>query len=68
MGRYPNRGKRQFSEREKRAYSAGCGYGAAKNGKKVKCRTEKERQSFSNGVKSVSYRVKVKNIRRRNQK
>lgn len=64
MGRYPNRGKRQFSNREKRAYSAGCGYGAAKAGKKVRCRTEKERQSFSNGVKSVSYRDKVKRYSR----
>ena len=53
MHKYVNRGKRQFSEREKRAYSAGRGYAAAKKGKRIKCNTEKERQSFRNGVKSV---------------
>jgi len=50
---YKNRGKRQFSEREKRAFSAGKGYAAAKAGKRVVCKTEKEKQSFRNGVKSV---------------
>ena len=53
MSRYPNRGKRSFSEREKRAFSAGRGYGAAKRGKRVKCNTAKEKQSFRNGVNSV---------------
>ena len=53
MSRYPNRGKRSFSEREKRVYSAGRGYGAAKRGKRVKCNTENEKQSFRNGVNSV---------------
>lgn len=53
MGQYPNRGKRSFSEREKRAYSAGRGYGAAKQGKRVKCKTEKEKQSFLNGLNST---------------
>lgn len=58
MGKYPNYGKRQFTEREKRAYSAGCGYAAAKAGKRVDCKTEKEKESFRNGVKSVRERKK----------
>ena len=53
MGKYPNRGKGQFTEREKRAFSAGKGYAAAKAGKRVACKTEREKQSFRNGVKSV---------------
>ncbi len=53
MSRYKNRGKRSFSEREKRAFSAGRGYGAAKRGKRVKCETEKEKQSFRNGFNST---------------
>ena len=53
MAKYVNRGKRQFSAREKRAYSAGRGYAAAKKGKRILCRTAKEKQSFHNGVKSV---------------
>ena len=57
MAKYVNRGKRQFSEREKRAYSAGRGYAAAKKGKRIKCNTEKEKQSFRNGVKSVTERA-----------
>lgn len=50
---YKNRGRRTFTEREKRAFSAGKGYAAAKAGKRVACKTEKEKQSFRNGVKSV---------------
>lgn len=53
MSKYINRGKKQYSEREKRAYSAGRGYAAAKKGKRVKCQTEREKASFRNGVKSV---------------
>ena len=53
MAKYPNRGKRSYSEREKRAYSAGRGYGAAKSGKRVKCVTKKEKSSFINGFNSV---------------
>lgn len=53
MASYPNRGKKQFSEKEKHAYHAGRGYGAAKKGKRVRCTTEKERQSFRNGVNAV---------------
>lgn len=52
MAQYLNRGKRQFSEREKRAYSAGRGYAAAKRGKRVQCKTAREKQSFRNGLKS----------------
>ena len=65
MGKYPNRGKKQFTEREKRAFSAGKGYAAAKAGKRVECKTEKEKQSFRNGVNAVrkkkSGKVKRKN-------
>ncbi len=50
---YKNRGRRKYTEREKRAFSAGKGYAAAKAGKRVACKTEKEKQSFRNGVKSV---------------
>lgn len=53
MGKYPNRGEKQFTEREKRAFSAGKGYAAAKAGKRVECKTEKEKQSFRNGVNAV---------------
>lgn len=50
---YKNHGKRTYSEREKRAFSAGKGYAAAKAGKRVKCETEAEKQSFRNGVNAV---------------
>ncbi|MCM1296854.1 MAG: hypothetical protein NC311_15050 [Muribaculaceae bacterium] len=50
---YPNRGKRQFSVREKRAYDAGRAYGLAKQGKRVNCKTEKDKTSFRNGMKAV---------------
>ncbi len=53
MAKYPNRGKRQYSEEEKHAYHAGRGFGIAKKGKRVKCKTEKEKQSFRNGVNAV---------------
>lgn len=53
MARYPNKGKRSYSVREKRAYSAGRGYGAAKCGTRIKCVTSKEKTSFRNGVNSV---------------
>lgn len=51
-----NHGKRRFTEREKRAFSAGKGYAAAKAGKRVACKTEKEKASFRNGVKAVRNR------------
>jgi hypothetical protein len=53
MSRYVNRGIRQFSQREKRAFSAGRGYGAAKRGKRVKCVSADERRSFLNGMNTV---------------
>lgn len=53
MAKYPNRGKRQYSEKEKRAWSAGRGYGAAKKGRKAMFKTEKEKKSFRNGYNSV---------------
>ena len=45
-----NKNKKTYSEREKRAYSAGVGYGAAKSGRRVKCTTEAEKSSFRNGL------------------
>lgn len=68
MGKYPNRGKRQFTEREKRAYSAGKGYAAAKAGKRVECKTEKEKQSFRNGVMSVRGTKNGGKVRNTNKK
>lgn len=53
MLRYPNRGKISYSEKEKRAYHGGRAYAAAKAGRRVTFNTEKERKSFSNGVKAV---------------
>jgi hypothetical protein len=53
MKKYVNRGIRHFSLREKRAFSAGRGYGAAKNGKRVKLVTNDERRSFCNGMNTV---------------
>ena len=53
MAQFVNRGKRQFSEREKRAYSAGRGYGAAKAGRRIACKTAKEKQSFRNGLRTA---------------
>lgn len=58
---YKNRGKRTYTEREKRAFSAGKGYAAAKAGKRVACKTEKKKQSFRNGVKAVRNRKSGKN-------
>ena len=48
-----NKGRKRYSEREKQAYHAGRGYAAGKANKRVKCKTEKEKASFRNGVKSV---------------
>ena len=53
MSRYPNRGRKSYTELEKRAYHGGRAYAAAKKGRRVKFKTEKERKSFSNGVKSI---------------
>lgn len=53
MAKYPNHGKRSYSEAEKRAYYGGRAYAVGKAGKRVKLKTEKERKSFSNGVKAV---------------
>lgn len=61
---YKNLGKRTFSEREKRAFSAGKGYAAAKAGKRVKCETEAEKQSFRNGVNAVRGKKVSKNKRK----
>ena len=53
MLKYPNRGKKSYSEAEKRAYHGGRAYAIGKAGKRVKLETEKERKSLSNGVKAV---------------
>lgn len=53
MSRYPNRGKKSYSEEEKRAFHGGRAYAIGKAGKRVKLKTDKERKSFSNGVKSI---------------
>ena len=45
--------KGNFTKAEKEAYNAGRAYGAAKKGRRISLKTKKERQSFSNGVKSV---------------
>lgn len=58
MAQFLNRGKRQFSEREKRAYSAGRGFGAAKAGRRFACKTAAEKQSFRNGLNSVKKKAK----------
>ena len=50
---YLNKGKKQFSDREKRAFSAGRGYAAGKKGKRVRLKNEKEVKSFLNGFNSA---------------
>lgn len=50
---YGNKRKKKYSVREKRAYSAGRAYAAAKKGKRVRCNSYSEKQSFLNGVNSV---------------
>ncbi len=58
MSKYPNCGKKSYSEAEKRAYHGGRAYAVGKMGRRVKLRTEKEKKSFSNGVKSVRGKLK----------
>lgn len=43
----------RYSDREKRAFVAGKAYAAAKSGIRCSFKTNSERKSFSNGVKSV---------------
>ena len=45
--------KSQYSAAEKQAYAAGKAYAAAKAGQRVGLKTEKEKESFRNGMKSV---------------
>ena len=47
-----NKKKKKHSAAEKRAFYRAQGFAAAKAGKRVKCSSEKEKQSFRNGVKS----------------
>lgn len=53
MARYVNRRKKYYSDREKRAFSAGRGYAAAKAGRRVQCKSKAEKFSFLNGFHSV---------------
>ena len=54
-----NKSKRgEFSGSEKAAYNAGKGFAAAKAGGKVVLKTEKEKQSFRNGMESVKGKKK----------
>lgn len=43
----------EYSAAEKAAYNAGKGFAAAKAGGTVQLKTEKEKQSFRNGMSSV---------------
>ena len=45
--------KAQYSAAEKKAFHMGRAYAAGKANKRVKCRTEKEKASFRNGVNAV---------------
>lgn len=44
---------KKYSEKEKQAYHGGRAWAAGKAGKRVTLKTEKEKKSFRNGVKSV---------------
>lgn len=48
-----NKGGKQYSESEKKAFAAGRAFETAKRGERVKCRSEAEKASFRAGVKSV---------------
>lgn len=43
---------KKHSMAEKRAYYRAQGFAAAKAGKRIKCATDKEKESFRNGAKS----------------
>lgn len=45
--------KKTYSPEEEKAYHMGRAYATAKAGKRVKCTSEKEKQSFRNGVNAV---------------
>ena len=45
--------KKTYTAKEKKAYHMGRAYATAKAGKRVKCTSEKEKQSFRNGVNAV---------------
>ena len=53
MANYLNKGKKQYTEAEKKAFHMGRAFATAKAGKRVKCPDEKTKQSFRNGVNSV---------------
>lgn len=61
MPNYQEKERRgNYTEREKRAYSAGCGYAAGKAGERVACKTEDEKTSFRNGVNATRQRMREK--------
>ena len=43
---------KKYSAAEKRAYYRAQGFAVAKAGKRIDCRTEKEKSSFVSGLKS----------------
>lgn len=45
--------KKIYTAEEKKAYHMGRAWAAGKKNKRVKCKTEKEKQSFRNGVNAV---------------
>ena len=53
MSKYPNRGKKQFSDAENRAYYSGQGYKLAKKGKRINFKNKNNEQSFVAGYMSV---------------
>ena len=50
---YQNRGKKQYSAKQKKAFHMGRAFAAGKAGKRVGGMTKKEQESFRNGVKAV---------------
>lgn len=51
MAGFLNRGKRSYSEKEKRAFDAGKAYARARKGKRMGLKTKKEQESFKNGYR-----------------
>lgn len=58
--------KKQYSAAEKKAFHMGRAYAAGKVNKRVKCRTEKEKASFRNGVNAVRGKKSGGKVKRKN--
>lgn len=56
----------QYSAAEKKAFHMGRAYAAGKANKRVKCKTEKEKASFRNGVNAVRAKKSGDKVKRRN--